>query len=365
MKIGILTHYSVYNQGAQLQMYAMKYWLEEHGHQVVILTYKKNFDFDKSEESKNSGSVSAMGYYIKHYLLDKGFGLTFFNTRKVMALKKAFQNIETAPYNHSGCDVIIVGSDEVFSIDVGCNKMMYGYGLGNIPVIAYAPAFGRTTEELLKEYNCYEIVQTGLQNMYALSSRDLHTQQMIESITGRRVPMVCDPVILYSGKKFVTDEKQISKKYMLIYSYDCNMTDKKEIYEIKSYAKKHKLQTVSVGTYHKWCDKNIVCNAEEWYSYFCKADCVVTDTFHGAVAAIKNHCNVAVYIRESINVFKLESLLKTTGLEDRRLSDITEQNLEKILQKKIDYQKMDENLAKMIDFSENYLEKSLENINVK
>lgn len=365
MKIGILTHYSVYNQGAQLQMYAMKYWLEEHGHQVVILTYEKNFDFDKAEESKNSGSVSAIGYYIKNYLLDKGLGLTFFNARKVMALQKAFKNVETVPYNNSGCDTIIVGSDEVFSIDVGCNKMMYGHGVGDIPVIAYAPAFGRTDEEILRKYNCYDLVQTGLKDMYALSARDLHTQQMIESITGRNVPMVCDPVILYSGKKFLTKEKQIRKKYMLVYAYDCNMTDSKEIREIKSYAKKHKLMMVSVGTYHKWCDKNIVCNAEEWYSYFCNASCVVTDTFHGTVVAIKNHCNVAVFIRKSINNFKMESLLKTTGLEDRRLPDITEKNLEKILQKKIDYQTVDKNLAKFIKYSEDYLNKSLENIDVQ
>ncbi|MCH5296600.1 MAG: polysaccharide pyruvyl transferase family protein [Ruminococcus sp.] len=365
MKIGILTHYSVYNQGAQLQMYAMKHWLEEHGHQVIILTYEKNFDFNKSEASKNSASVGAIGYYIKNYLLDKGFGLTVFNTRKVMALKKAFQNVETAPYDHSGCDAIIIGSDEVFSIDVGCNKMMYGCGLGNVPAIAYAPAFGRTTEELLKEFNCYEIVQKGLQNMYALSARDLHTQQMIDSMTGRKVPMVCDPVILYSGKKFFTKVKPIRKKYLLVYAYDCNMTNPNEIREIKSYAKKHKLLTVSVGTYHKWCDKNIVCNAEEWYSYFREASCVVTDTFHGSVVAIKNHCNVAVFIRESINAFKLESLLKTTGLEDRRLTDITEQNLERILQKNIDYQMVDKKLDKLIEHSENYLKTSLENINVQ
>lgn len=365
MKIGILTHYSVYNQGAQLQMYAMKYWLEEHGHQAVILTYEKNFDFDKTEASKNSASVGAAGYYIKNYLLDKGLGLTIFNAGKVMALKKAFQNIETAPYNHSGCDAIIVGSDEVFSIDVGCNKMMYGYGLGDIPVIAYAPAFGRTDEELLRNFNCYELVQDGLKHMYALSARDLHTQNMIDSMTDRKVPLVCDPVILYNCGKFYTAVKPISKKYLLIYAYDRNMTDPKEIREIKSYAKRHKLITVSVGTYHKWCDRNIACNSVEWFSYFQSASCVVTDTFHGTVVAIKNHCNVAVFIRESINAFKLQSLLSTTGLEDRRLTDITEQNLEEVLQKDIDYNKVDENLAKLIEHSEDYLKKSLENIHVQ
>lgn len=240
MTVGILTHYNVYNQGAQLQMYAMKRWLEAHGHRVYILTYEKNFDFDKSEASKNSGSFRNLGYYIRNYLFGKGLGLTVFNTRKVFALKRAFSKLETAPYDDNDCDVIIIGSDEVFSIDVGCNRMMYGHGLGDTPAVAYAPAFGRTTEELLKEFDCYDIVREGLEKMYALSARDSHTKEMIYSLTGRDVPMVCDPVLLYDGKGFYTEIKPIRKKYLLIYSYDRNMTDPAEIGEIKAYAKDRK-----------------------------------------------------------------------------------------------------------------------------
>ena len=365
MKIGILTHYNVYNQGAQLQMYAMKNWLEEHGHQVFILTYQKNFDFDNNEEKRNSGSFGNIGYYIKDYLLKEGMGVTLFNMKKVMRLKKAFESVETRPYDASDCDAIIIGSDEVFSIDVGCNRMMYGYGIENIPAIAYAPAFGRTTEETLKQFNCYDLVKEGLSNLYQLSARDVHTQKMIQSLTGRDVPLVCDPVILYSGKAFHVPVKKIKKKYMIIYAYGRHMVDQDEVREIKAYAKKHQLLTVSLGTYHKWCDKNIVCDAQEWYSYFQDAECVLTDTFHGSVVAMKNHCNLAVYIRESINSFKMTSLLESTGLQKNRLESITENNLEKVLSQKIDYALVDENISKMVKESETYLLNSLESINEK
>lgn len=365
MNIGILTHYNVYNQGAQLQMYAMKRWLERHGYHVCILTYEKNFEFDKLEAKKNSGSFGNFGYYIKNYLFGKGICSTLFNTRKVLALKKAFASQETAPYDNNNCDAVIIGSDEVFSIDVGCNKMMYGHGLGSTPAIAYAPAFGRTTEEILKEFNCYDLVRDGLQKMHSLSARDVHTKEMIFSMTGREVPMVCDPVLLYDGKEFYTSVKPVGKKYLLVYSYDRNMVDSDEIHGIKSYAKKHRLLTVSVGTYHKWCDRNIVCNAEEWYTYFRDAECVVTDTFHGSVVSIKNHCNVAVFIRESINAFKLESLLTETGMLERRLSAITEDNLENILSKPIDYNAVEQKINTMVKFSEEYLNGELEKLNVQ
>lgn len=362
MKIGILTHYNVYNQGAQLQMLALKNWLQDLGHEVYILTYEKNFDFDRAEEHKNSGSFSSFGYYIRHYLLEKGVGLTLFNTRKVFAMRKIVDTLPTRPYDQSCCDVIIIGSDEVFSIDVGCNKMMYGHGLGNVPAVAYAPAFGITTEETLRQFDCHTLVRDGLQDMYALSARDTHTQSMILSMTGREVPLVCDPVILYHGKAFYTDIKPLPKKYLLVYAYDRNMTDPEEIRQIKAYAKKHDLLTVSVGTYHKWCDRNIVCNSKQWYTYFRDAACVVTDTFHGTVVAMKNHCNVAVFIRESINKFKLESLLKETGTESRRLRAITQDNLESVLCLAPDYETIDEKLAQLIRRSEEYLLHALEKV---
>lgn len=361
MKIGILTHYNVYNQGTQLQMSATRYWLEKHGHQVVILTYDKNFDFRDGAKARNSGSFSSFPYYIRHYLLEKGLGLTWFNTCKVLAMNKSLKQYMFAPHNDSGCDAIIIGSDEVYSIDVGINKMMYGHDLGGVPAIAYAPSFGIATLEKLEQFGCTETVRTGLAKTRFLSARDLHTQKMVETLTGREVPLVCDPVVLYSGG-YNSNPKPIGKPYLAVYSYSRNMVDPDEIAAIRAYAKAHGLITVSLGTYHGWCDKNVACTAEDWYGYFKDAACVVTDTFHGSVVAMKNHCNVAVFIRESINAFKLRSLLKETGLEDRRLQKLTVENLESVLSKSIDYDAVDDWIDRMTKESEAYLLNALETV---
>lgn len=361
MKIGLLTHYNVNNQGAQLQMLSMKSILEELGHEVYILTYNKDFSFDLNEKKKNSASFIQFPYYLKEYLFKKGFGLTLFNTRKALKNREFLKTYSFKPYDTNEIDCVIIGSDEVFSIDVGFNKMMYGAGLKK-PAIAYAPSFGRSTLELLKEYNVYETIKDGLSNMYKLSSRDMHTKEMIKSLINKVVPIVCDPVILYDGKSFESNIRLIEKPYMLIYSYDRNMTDSSEIKEIEDYARKHNLLTVSCGTYHSWCDKNIACNAKEWYSYFKYAQVVLTDTFHGTVVAMKNNCNLAVYVRESINGFKLESLLNETNLNDRRLVSITEDNMELVYNKQIDYKDVENRLNLMIQNSKKYLLESLEGI---
>ena len=361
MRIGILTHYNVYNLGAQLQMLSMQSWLQDHGHSVKILTYEKNFDFDKGEKSKNSGSFKAIGYYIKNYVLKKGIGLTLFNYRKVKTMNKVLTTLDLVPYQSEDIDAVIIGSDEVFSIDVGCNPMMYGHGI-NKPIITYAPAFGRTTIDLLKEYHCYDLVKEGLSKINYLSARDVHTKEMMEEMTGREVDIVCDPVLLYRGNRLDKEVKIINKPFLLIYSYDRHMVDKDEIEQIQSFAKKEGLITVSLGTYHKWCDKNIVCDSMEWQSYFKQAKYVLTDTFHGTIVGLKNHCNVAVFFRDWINSYKLESLLKETGTLNRKIPKIDESYLKTVFSKEINYQEVDRHIEKMRSHSEAYLNHALENI---
>ena len=54
MKIGILTHYNVYNMGAQLQLSAMRYYLEDLGHQVIVLTMKRILISWKAKKRKTA-----------------------------------------------------------------------------------------------------------------------------------------------------------------------------------------------------------------------------------------------------------------------------------------------------------------------
>lgn len=360
MRIGILTHYDVNNQGAQLQLLAMYRVLEQLGHTPVVLTYEKNFDYLPQEKTRNQVSLRSVPYYIKNYLFTKGPGLTLFNARKVFALKNGRKDLACAPYDSEGLDGVIIGSDEVFSIDVGCNRMMYGHGL-KAPAIAYAPSFGMATEQSLTEHGCYETVAQGLKDMYRLSARDAHTRELILSLTGREAPLVCDPVMLYRGG-YDSRPKALKKPYLLIYAYDRHMVDPEEIRALKAYAKKHGLLTVSAGTYHGWCDKNIVCSARDWYGYFAGASCVVTDTFHGTVAAICNGANFATLVRKKINARKLTSLLAQTNLAHRELGALTEAELERVLSQPVDCEKVNARRGQMIESSMAYLTEALENI---
>lgn len=322
MRIGILTHYGVNNQGAVLQVYAMYHYLEQLGHQPYVLTYPKNFDFaDKDTFKRYHIGVRSAPYFLKNYFLRQGTGITLFNIRKNSVLARfRKRQFRFAPYALSGCDTVIVGSDEVFSIPVGVNPMMYGHGVPAGRLVAYAPSFGQTTEPELEHFRCRALVTSGLGQFDALSARDEHTRRMIEILCGRSVPIVCDPALLYSFPRPSSSKFRGPRKpYLLVYSYDRNMNTPEESEKIRSFARSRGLAVISAGTYHKWCDRNFVCDPIEWLEYFRHARFCVTDTYHGLIAASLCGCPMAVRIRD-INENKLSFLVTQLGLGKRVLS---------------------------------------------
>lgn len=357
MKIGILTHYDVNNQGAQLQLYAMYKKLEEMGHEPVVLTYVKNYDFDREKKLRYQASIKSIPYYIKNYLLKSGIGATYRNYKK-LKLNKKFrkENFKFENYATADIDIALIGSDEVFSIPMGVNMMMFGHCISTNKVIAYAPSFGQTDIKLLEKHNAKILVKEGLKSFVDLSARDKNTANIIEKLTERKTTMVCDPVLLYKfNKEKINKKKILSPKYMVIYAYDFNINTPDEIKAIKQYAKEHNLITVSPGTYHKWCDKNISCNALEWVEIFKNAECVVTDTFHGTITSTITNRPMAVLIRDNLNSNKMNDLLEKLGLVSRKLVTISKEQLDKVFSEKIDFSDINKNIEKIRKESEEYL----------
>ena len=162
MKIGILTHYDVNNQGAQLQMYALYNKLLELGHVPKILAYTKNFDFKLEEKIKTQVSVKSVPYYINNYLIKKGLGLTLHNVKKYKSnLDYRRKTFTYENYATADIDMAIVGSDEVFSLEAGVNIMMYGHAVNTKNVVSYAPSFGQTDINTINKYHCRELISSG------------------------------------------------------------------------------------------------------------------------------------------------------------------------------------------------------------
>lgn len=355
MKIGILTHYKVNNLGAQLQMYAMYNMLKRIGHQPVVLTYNKNFDFDVAQKLRNEISVQSVPYIIREFLVKKGIRQTWHNTKKYL-INHQFRekNFDFSFYATTPLDVVVIGADEVFSLQTGINIMMYGHGMLTNNCIAYAPSFGQTDLETIEYHNAKELIASGLKQFRAMSLRDEHSYNLVQQLTGMPASKVCDPVILYDFDEVHIPIRKICSEYIAIYSYDRNMVDEKEIRAIKAYAMVKGYKTVSIGNYHKWCDMNISCDCLEWLEYMRNAACVITDTFHGTVVATVLKKEIAVLVRE-INYNKLTSLVKDLHMESRVMSSLTREELMRVFSTETDYTIVTDSLCKLRETSVNYL----------
>ena len=362
MKIGILTHDDVNNQGAQLQLFAMYRFLQEMGHEPVVLTYNKNYDFVPELERRNQITIASIPYIIRHFLIAKGPRLTWHNVRKYR-INKAFRldNLRHAPHCSADIDAAIVGADEVFSLELGVNKMMFGHGVNTANMVAYAPSYGQTDMARIEHYHCKEIMASGLSRFVALSARDKRTQEIVASLTGRRVERTCDPALLYEFplESYTLPKGTPKHDYMVVYSYDARFTAKEEIEAIRRYAKEHNLKTVSVGTYHGWCDVNIPCNALEWLKCISEAKVVVTDTFHGTIAAAITSRPVAIYYSREVNSSKMFDLVEQLGLEERMMQGVTYEELERVFSKEQNMDALAKRIASMREESKRYIHNAL------
>lgn len=364
MNIGILTYYGVHNHGAILQAFALKKTLEDMGHHVEFLTFKRNYDFIlEGNEKKYSFSLININFYAK-YLINNGPGTFIYNFRKNQILNKFKKSsfFIGDRYSDSKVDCVCIGSDEVFAIDVGINPFFYGHVLKSKRIFSYAGSFGSTTLEDIYKCGCSELINSGFEKMFKIGVRDQNSYDIVKHLSKNPPSLVCDPVILYGYENEISRaKKQTKEKYILLYSYDKNSNKISEIQSLKNFAKRHNYKLYSVGYYHKWCDKNIVVNPLDLLAYFKYAEFIITDTFHGCVLSIVCNKQFAAKLRNNSN--KLKFLLEQYNLSIRILTDYNE--LEMKFVETVDYNIINQLVLKYRNDSKLFLNRCLENNNDK
>ncbi|MCR5637397.1 MAG: polysaccharide pyruvyl transferase family protein [Lachnospiraceae bacterium] len=360
MNIGILTYYGVHNHGAVLQANALKSFLVNRGHDVSFLTFERNYDFIPPKNAKKyKGGISSIPFYFK-YVFEKGVPNITYNYKKSQILNK-YRDRELPlgkKYDEFNGDLVIIGSDEVFSLEIGFNPCLYGIGVNVSNIISYGGCFGPTTIEDVKEKSLSEKITKGLSRFRAISVRDGNSQRVIKQLTNMESTLVCDPVILYGYEKEMCSFIPKEKDYIVLYAYDRSMQDKNEIEAIKTFAKKHNKKIYSVAYHHNWCDKNIQATPNELLGWIKNADCVITDTFHGTVLSII--CNTSMIVKIRNNANKLKYLLKEYKLENRIINDFS--SIDQVFSKTIDFEEVNSLISERRNLSMKFLNDELDNI---
>lgn len=367
-KIGILSMQRIKNYGSFLQAYGLRKLIEELGHEVQYVDYHVEESIIKdSINGKNDKISKALKTFegdaplvqkFQYIIHKKNFGKKYY---PVLGLT------EKPNYNPK-LDTLVIGSDEVFNCiqsnkNVGYSLELFGKDNKANKLITYAASFGNTTVEKLEKYNKKTEISELLNKFDKISARDSNTGEIVEEISNQKVVYNLDPVLAYDymNKCDEIPDIDVNEKYIIVYAYSNRISTDESKY-IKKFAKKNNLKVYSIGGAQKCADKFIDCSPFEVLGYFKKAEMVITDTFHGSIFSIIAKRNFVTLVRRSVenaygNEEKLTDLLERLKLTDRITYNI--ENINSILDKKIDYEKVEKILKSQRNISKKYLEENL------
>ena len=185
-------------------------------------------------------------------------------------------------------------------------------------------------------------------------------------LIGRRVPVIMDPVFLYSKedwKNIVPYQGTYDFPYILCYFLGDNVEYRKRTLE---FSKKQEIKIVALNFCNSYldfdkCFGDIVpydVSPDRFLNLIRNASFICTDSFHGAAFSIIHHKQFAIfdrYVSESSisRNSRIDSLCENLGLMNVRANGKTD--LSEILLKFIDYKDVDNKLLKYKEKAKDYL----------
>ena len=320
VKIAIVTVYdSIVNYGSFLQAYALNRVLKDMGHQV---SFVRRMPEEKIIERFNHIAwANINSYKVKKWNVPKKLFRYFkylkekkMNEERFTFAKEDWNYLNIISYKElreQKFDLIICGSDEIWNLhnrDVDIDFYMCK-DIDNIPKLAYGVSMGDCE---LQEYNAETV--DAIKKFRVLYPRDKNTKNILDAIKGAQCDLVCDPTILLGRENYDVHDINQYGKYMLVYSYVLNKTQKQIL---KNYACMHHLAIVSPCIKCDIADYNINSSALEFPSLIQNAECMFTSTFHGTIFGLMYAKKICIHPR----LGKIKDLVNSLGVERLIVSD--------------------------------------------
>lgn len=359
-KVGLLTLPLKDNYGGILQAVALYNFLSQKGYEVTLI----NKQFHKNKMKK-----------VAYFFLER---IPFQSIRKIRPTKKnsklhrlfidnwvekkterVVSERELASIvDKYGFDAVVVGSDQVWRMEYIDKKYYRAYFLSfvkrsDVCKIAYAASFGLADwQDSSKEKEITEL----LADFDFVSTREDSGTDVCKKLGREDCAHTLDPTLLFN-KEFY--ESLIADCDANKGDFLCYMLDETELSKsITSTV----LTTLPLDRTNKIFSHNGMQNLTipEWLNSFVNAEFIVTDSFHGTIFSIIFNKQFIAISNGKRGSSRFESLLNLLNLEDRLVTDKSE-NLVKILNQPIDYQKVNSLLSIFRRQSSEFLVNALEN----
>lgn len=270
------------------------------------------------------------------------------------------------------CSDFIVGSDVVWNYNICGRESGHFFFLDFVESghkkISFASSFGSGLSGPEKHQ---KLARFYLNDFTAVSCREAaSTEKLREICAGKDVAHVLDPVFVCDEKyyRIPIETSRMNRKGNFCFSYLLN----RDMYQEKQLimgliCKIHQLSNVICGNPHGLEkirsaygeDVRDVLSVEDWLACISNASFYFGDSYHGLCFALIFHKPfIIVYSSRMQNssIERFKSLLSVVGLEERLVSDSASlQNYIDLIEKKIDWNAVDERLARMKAFSLQWL----------
>lgn len=343
-KIGILTFNRVINYGAVLQAYASKTVFNNYTKTEIINYKNENIERAYSLYSKN-----IIKRFFKHLQFSKK-NKKFYDFINGNATSKTY-NRENFASIEENFDKIVVGSDQVWNFtcsDADTTYLLDGVS-ENVKKYSYAASFG--VQELPKDQ--VSLFEKNLSKFEKLAVREETGKKILKEQLGLESTVVLDPTLLLNMREWHDNLKigETGKKYILTYFLD-NDEELKKIANAISKKTGLPIYNITTSTKSFFGDK-VIKNAgpKEWVEYFYNAEFIVTSSFHGTAFAINFEKQFYTYAKNN-RASRIIDLLKTLNIEERRISNADEIDLNK----RINYREVNETLTEERNKSFEFIE---------
>lgn len=384
--IGVCIKYFHENYGGMLQAYATVAMLEKRGVNYELIRYNKHYSLcqklkqiprlfniillnDKKESlRKRIGKKKHPDFARNDSVRLAAFAK--FRDDKFVKLSPVFVGFRNLCKGAKRYNAVITGSDQLWS-PAGLPTNFYNlmFVPEDIRKISISSSFG------VKYIPWYQTSRTRkyLKRIEYISMRENRGSEIVKELTGREVPTILDPVFLFNEKEWeqlVPVKIEFGEPYIFAYFLGDNVEYRNKVKEAakelgcKIVVLRHLDQYVDAdedfGDYAPYnVDPGCFLNLLRGAAYVC------TDSFHGSAFSIIHHKQCIIFNRYTKNSgysknSRIDTLCENLRLQDRRFNP--NMKLASQIQKKIDYEFVDENLIRLKKKTNEYLDEALDRI---
>jgi hypothetical protein len=379
MKIGILTQPLRENYGGLLQAFALQAVLKQMGHEVwtvdrqpsrgipllmkvlsivkrliIRILYRKPTAICVWPMAKEQNII---GQHTNRFIKEN-----IRTTEKIDSLHKFYL------LNKYRLEAYVVGSDQVWRPEYSpCITNFFLDFIDKkdkVKRITYAASFGVDNWEFSSKLTaqCASLAK----NFDAISVREDSAVRLCKEYLGVDAIHVLDPTMLLTKEDYIKliekDNIPKSKGTLLTYVLD-KSSENTEI--IQKIAKELNLTPFSVMPRKTFLEAGkehiedcIFPPVTEWIGGFIDAKYVVTDSYHGCIFSIIFNKPFMVIGNKERGMTRFDSLLSMFNLKDHLVSSVDDVKME-LVQKNIDYKRINDIILKEKNKSEDFLRKTL------